>query len=174
MSELDDEWKQRLDDAMRRAAATGRGDVADYVRLRQVNDEARGAGMAWLFETFTRVIGRAVRGGTGVSAERAESHRFAAGGATMVGERLVFRHGVRTLTIEAGYPRTPQDGFVQGGGLARAVVHHFGDARAGTELTLVREADELSWYEVRDHARGDRFDERTAERHVSKFLGMNA
>ncbi len=172
MSELDEEWQRRFDEAMRRAAAVGRGDVADYVRLRQANDEARGVAIRWLIDLFTVNIGAAVRAGASVSAERNEAHRFTSGGATMVGVSLAFRRGVRSLTIEAGYPRTPQDGFVAGGGLARGSIHHFGDARARVELLLVRSAaNELDWYELRDQKRERRFIEGAAQAHVHKLLG---
>lgn len=171
MSELDEEWKRHMDEAMRRAAASGQGDVADYLRLRQANDEARALGMSWLLELFTATVGLEVRKGAGISIERTPSHRFAHGAATMVGEQVVFRNGVRALTIEVGYPRTPQDGFVTGGGLARANVRHFGDARAGDELLLVRAgANDLQWHEMSDDKRAGRFAESDAQRHVAKLL----
>jgi hypothetical protein len=90
----------------------------------------------------------------------------------MVGERIVFRNGVRALTIEVGYPRTPQDGFITGNGLARANVRHFGDARAGIELLLVRAGtNDLQWHEMSDGERTGRFTESDAQRHVIKLLG---
>ena len=171
MNDLNEEWTRRVNEAMRRVAAEGRGDVADYLRLRQANDEAREVGIKWLFDLFTALVGVAVRGGASVSAERVTDHKFSYGGATMVGARVVFRDGVRTLTVEAGYPRTPADGFIVGGGLAQANVHHFGDKRAGVELSLVRSAaNELHWYEVVERTRGRRFTEREGYEHVRKFL----
>lgn len=173
MNDLNEEWQGRVAAAMQRAAASGRGDVADYLRLRQVNDEARETGIAWLLGVFTTIIGAAVRGGATINAERTEPHRFphGSGGATMVGTRLVFRYGVRTLTIEAGYPRAPGDGFISGGGLAQAYIRHFGDAGAGGELSLVRSnANELQWHEVRENRRVCGFTHQAALRHIRKFL----
>ncbi len=171
MGDLNEEWTHRVNEAMRRAAAEGRGDVADYLRLRQVNDEAREVGIKWLFDLFTALVGVAVRGGASINAERSTDHKFSYAGATMVGSRIIFRNGVRALTLEAGYPRTPADGFIVGGGLAQANVHHFGDRRAGIELTLVRTAaNELHWYEVVERKRERRFTEREGYEHVRKFL----
>ena len=174
MSELDEEWKRRMDEAMRRAAASGQDDVGDYLRLRQANDEARSLGISWLLELFNAAVGTVVRKGAGINIERTPSHSFSDGGATMVGEQIVFRNGVRALTIEVGYPRTPQDGFITGGGLARANVRHFGDARAGIELLLVRAGtNDLQWHEINDGKHAGQFTESDAQRHVIKLLGTS-
>jgi hypothetical protein len=171
MDDLNDEWQGRVAAAMQRAAASGRGDVADYLRLRQANDEARETGIKWLLDVFTTIIGAAVRGGANLNTERTEPHRFPHGGSTMVGTRVVFRFGVRSLTIEAGYPRAPGDGFITGGGLAQAVIRHFGDARSGIELSLVRSAaNELQWHETRENRRAGIFTQQAALRHIQKFL----
>ncbi|MCA1556433.1 MAG: hypothetical protein LC747_07055, partial [Acidobacteria bacterium] len=63
---------------------------------------------------------------------------------TMVGRRLALNTGIRVLTIEAGWPRTPGDGIVRGGGLATARISHFGDPRAAVELLLVQSAEDGS------------------------------
>lgn len=120
MSELDAEWKQLLAEAERRAQLAGRGDVKDYLALRQINDEARRTGTEWLLQTFIRLAGEANRNrAAGVIIERDEAYRFQVGNATMVGTQLTFRSGgVRALRIAAGWPRAPGDGIVRGGGLA--------------------------------------------------------
>jgi len=46
--------------------------------------------------------------------------------------------GVRTLYVEAGWPRTPRDGFVRGGGLACANIRHMGIKAASEELLLTK------------------------------------
>jgi hypothetical protein len=72
----------------------------------------------------------------------------------MVGARLVLKRGVRQLTIEAGWPRAPLDGIVRGGGLAAALVGHFGNARAGQELLLLPLPDsEPRWFVVEEKTR---------------------
>src|SRR5215218_3215623 len=118
MSELDEEWAAVLAEAERRARATGRSDLVEYLRLRASNDRARSTGIKWLFETFTALAGQANRAGFGVQVTRKQGHRFEIGSATMVGELLTLKSGVRQLMVEAGWPRAPQDGFVPGNGLA--------------------------------------------------------
>src|SRR6266540_3122271 len=46
--------------------------------------------------------------------------RFKVEDSTMVGERFGARYREKTLIVEAGWPREPQDRFVPGRGLARA------------------------------------------------------
>lgn len=150
MSELKDEWEGRLAEAERRARATGRSDVMDYLNLRAANDEARAIGVEWLLTSFTNAAGVVNRRGTaGLSVARQENHRFQSGNSTMVGTLLTLRAGVRSLSIKAGWPRAPQDGIVRGGGLAQAHIVHFGSPQANQELLLVREgASAPSWIAI--------------------------
>ena len=122
---------------MRNAAAAGHTAVADYLRLKASNDAIRAAGVKWLFQSFIEIAGEAVRSHAALTIEREEAHRFAHGNSQMVGSRLLIRHGVRCLTVEAGWTRTPGDGIMRGGALALARVHHFGMPRFGDELRLV-------------------------------------
>ena len=68
-----------------------------------------------------------------VTLARTELHRFHLG-ITMVGTRLTARALAR---FRYRLARAPRDGFVQGGGLARARVTHFGDRGAAEDLMLV-------------------------------------
>ena len=177
MSELDAEWARRLEDAEARARSAGRGDVADYLSLRASNDAARSVGCAWLIETFQMIAGEANRRGSSLTISLDDAHRFRVGHSTMVGRRLTLRAGVRSVTVEAGWPRSPRDGVVRGNGLARARVSHFGDRRAGEELLLVRSADGTPrWLGVEgDEAKvansRESFTEARARAHVARLLG---
>ena len=137
MNEFDAEYERELDEARARAHARGRGDVVEYLNLRAANDALRAAGIESLLESFTAHAGELNRAGAGIHITRTEAHRFKVGNSTMVGPRLVFRVGLRELTVEAGWPRGPRDGVVRGGGLASAMVGHFGNRSAGEELLLV-------------------------------------
>jgi hypothetical protein len=176
LSELDAEWARRVEEAEARARTAGR-DVADYLTLRASNDAARSVGCAWLVETFQRIAGEANRAGSSLAVALEDAHRFGVGNSWMVGRRLTLRAGVRAVTVEAGWPRSPRDGVVRGGGLARARVSHFGDRAAGEELLLVRDRDGTPrWLAVEgDAARspksGSDFDESRARAHVSRLLG---
>lgn len=169
MSELDSEWERRVAEAAERARETGRGDVADYLFLRAENDAARSLGVAWLVETFRTLAGEANRAGASVTLADEDAHRFRAGHSTMVGRRLTLRAGVRSLTVEAGWPRTPRDGIVRGGGLAFARLSHFGERAADEELLLVRDDAEAPRWVAPDAARAP-FLEARARLHLARLL----
>lgn len=148
MSGFEEDYDQQLNEARARARAAGRGDVLDYLDLRAANDRLRAAGVEWLVETFMTLAGEANRAGAGLTLVRTDAHRFRVGNSWMVGTRLVLSRGVRSLTIEAGWPRGPRDGVVRGGGLACALVAHFGRRDAGEELLLVPDGDAPRWLAV--------------------------
>ena len=56
----------------------------------------------------------------------------------MVGHVITLTNGVRTLFVEAGWPRVPRDGIVRGGGLACANIRHMGIRAASEELLLAK------------------------------------
>lgn len=138
MNELEDAWELALSEAMQQARVQGRADIARYLNLRAQNDLLRRAAVEWLSTTFTALAAVANRHGAGINIEQKEAHRFRRGSATMVGPQLVLRRGVRSLTIESGWPRTPRDGIVRGRGLACANIKHLGRQRANAELLLAR------------------------------------
>lgn len=136
MSELDEAWAAALSEAEQKARLAGRRDVAEYLTLKNSNDLLRKAGVQWLMETFTIAAGEANRAGASIQIARNNDHRFLTGTSTMVGQLITLSFGVRTLFIEAGWPRAPRDGFVRGGGLACANIRHLGLRAASEELLL--------------------------------------
>ncbi|HEX8423078.1 MAG TPA: hypothetical protein VF634_06690, partial [Pyrinomonadaceae bacterium] len=89
---------------------------------------------------------------------------------------LTLTAGVRVLTIEAGWPRTPRDGIVRGGGLASARISHFGKRRDDDELLLVQNAGADAtapprWFILdADSARRTAFEEARVSHHIAKLL----
>ena len=138
MSELEEAWELALAEANSRARAAGRADIARYLDLRTQNDLLRRTAVDWLTATLTSLAGEANRNGAAIQIERQDPHRFRRGSATMVGIQLTLRRGVRALSIESGWPRTPRDGIVRGNGLACANIKHFGRHRSNAELLLAR------------------------------------
>ena len=138
MGELDEAWAAALSEAERRARLAGRKDVAEYLSLKNSNDLLRTAGVDWLVERFTISAGEANRRGASIQISKQDQHRFQTGSSTMVGPLLTLTNGVRTLYVEAGWPRTPRDGFVRGGGLASANIRHMGIRSASEELLLAK------------------------------------
>ena len=140
MGELDEAWAAALSEAEQRARLAGRRDVAEYLALRNSNDLLRKAGVDWLVAGFTTLAGDANRAGASIQISNTDGHRFRVGNSTMVGRLVTLTNGVRKVSVEAGWPRTPRDGIVRGGGLAAANVLHLGIRSASEELLLTKAA----------------------------------
>ena len=138
MSELDEAWALALAEAEKRARAAGHSELAEYLSLKNSNDLLRTSGIEWLVSTFTVLAGEANRAGASLQIASLDTHRFRIGNSTMVGRLLTFSNGVRKLFVEAGWPRTPRDGIVRGGGLACANIRHLGLTSANEELLLAK------------------------------------
>jgi hypothetical protein len=168
---FDEDYEQQMREARERARGVGRGDVLDYLDLKAANDAERTRAVEWLLELFTAAAGELNRVGAGLALARTEAHRFRVGNSTMVGPRLVLRRGVRALTVEAGWPRAPRDGIVRGGGLASATIGHFGDARAGSELLLVPDAQtDARWFVIDKTGARTELHPELLRRHLARLL----
>jgi hypothetical protein len=137
VSELDEAWASGLAEAELRARAHGRAEIAEYLALRRSNDFVRKIAIDWLLSIFTAFAAEANRKGGSIQVATEQLHRFKVGNATMVGPRLDLRSGVRKLFIEVGWPRTPRDGVIRGGGLACGNIQHLGLKRANESLRLI-------------------------------------
>lgn len=157
-----------LDDALQNAQAAGRSGVADYLALKRSNDAVRQASVDWLFDSFIAIAAEANRRNPAVTIERETPHEFGFRNARMAGGMLRIRFGVRCLTVEAGWTRTPAHGFMRGGALAAARITHFGMPKLNAELVLVRgdDADPPGW----QHADGPPFDGHSIIDHFRIFL----
>ena len=94
----------------------------------------------WLLTLFTTTAGDANRAGAAIQISTEATHRFKVGNASMVGTRLSLGSVVRQLLVEVGWPRTPRDGFIRGGGLACGNIKHVGIKPANKELRLILDA----------------------------------
>ena len=159
-----------LGQAIKNAAAGGNSDAAEYLKLKAQNDAVREAGVRWLFESLIAIATDRPHALSGVAVERIEPHNFAYEHSNIAGSLIRIRYGVRCLTLEAGWTRTPADGFMRGGSLAIARIVHFGMPRNNSDLMLVRSADSAVWNEVT--AAGDPmlFDSERLQRHFDVFL----
>lgn len=171
MRELDEVWENLMREAIARAKSSGRSDVAEYLMLKASNDAARSASVKWLFDAAREIAADSNRQNAGIIIEEQHPHRFSIGNAHLVGSLTRFRQGVRCLTVEAGWTRAPDDGFMRGGALACARISHFGMKRANEELILLRAGDAPSWFAVDRHGRQSLFDSRNLQNHFQIFLG---
>lgn len=169
MSELDEAWAIALSEAEAKARRAGRGDLAEYLALRNSNDLLRTAGVDWLVTSFVKRAGDANRSGGSIQLSTTEGHRFRIGNSTMVGRLVTLTNGVRRLSVEAGWPRTPRDGIVRGGGLAAGNVLHLGIRSASEELLLAKSANgSPQWTSVTNKPHG--FHESDILRHLAILL----
>jgi hypothetical protein len=136
VSELDEAWTLALAEAEARARAAGRTDISEYLALRRANDLIRKVASEWLLTLFEAVAAEANRSGAPIQIVSKDGHRFKVGHASMVGRSLQLGNRVRTLLVEVGWPRTPSDGFIRGGGLACGNIKHVGIKSASEALLL--------------------------------------
>ncbi len=172
MDELDKVWANMINEAIARALTSGRGDVAEYLALKASNDTIRATSVKWLFDSMLEIASQANRNSGQITIENENPHRFAVGNATMVGSFLRFRQGVRCLTLEAGWTRTPADGFMRGGALAAARISHFGIGKANADLVLVRSGDLPQWFSVDRNSRKNLFSSDHLHQHFRVFLDI--
>ncbi len=174
MSELDEAWELALAEAHRKAQAGGRADIADYIRLRASNDLLRKTAINWLLGSFMQRAGDANRAGASLQVSRTDDHRFIVHHATMVGPQLTVSVGVRSLFIEAGWPRVPTDWFIRGGGLACGRVRHYGREALNQELMLIRANDEApTWVAIDKLGAKTDFRECSIDKHFEKLLSAD-
>ena len=96
MQELNEVWAGMLENALAKAEAEGRRDVADYLTLKAMNDAIRQASVQWLFGLLLEIAGN----NSQITIENENPHRFDFANSSLVGSLLSFRRGVRCLTVE--------------------------------------------------------------------------
>jgi hypothetical protein len=172
LSELDEAWALGLAEAERHARAAGRTDIAQYLALRNSNDLIRQIATEWLLGMFTIAAGEANRAGAAIKISREDVHRFKIGNARMVGSGLNLMCGVRRLLVEVGWPRTPRDGFIQGGGLARGHLKHVGIQTSNEELRLILNAEGTpTWMAQFKHNEPRELHESDLKHHIAILFG---
>lgn len=171
MNELDEVWTQKINEALTRARADGRGDVAEYLALKAANDAIRAASVKWLLDSMLEIASFANRNGASITIENENPHQFAFKNANLVGSLARFRQSVRCLSVEAGWTRAPADGFMRGGALACARISHFGISRHNAELLLIKSNDFPNWFSVDENEKRSLFDARHLNQHFRVFLG---
>ncbi|MGI8883950.1 MAG: hypothetical protein ACR2IA_06880 [Pyrinomonadaceae bacterium] len=167
MQELDEVWAGMLENALAKAESDGRRDVADYLTLKAMNDAIRQTSVQWLFGLLLEIAGN----NSQLTIENENPHRFSYANASLVGSLLRVRHGVRCLTVEAGWTRTPNDGFMRGGALAAARITHFGMAKYNAELLLTQLNGAPVWFAAGKDGRRILFDSNHLRQHFQIFLG---
>jgi hypothetical protein len=146
MNDLEKALPASVSDAIAKARDAGRTDVAEFLALRASNDLIRTAAIGWLFDAVIEVASRAQASYPMLLIDRVEPHYFRLRGAELTGLLLEIRLGIRRLTVEAGWTRGPDDGFMRGGALAMAKFTHFGLPSQNIELLLLKGEDSPAWH----------------------------
>lgn len=171
MNELDEVWARMLGEARAKAQVSGSRDVAEYLALKATNDMLRQTSVNWLLDSTIEIASYANRNGANITIETEHPHRFAAGNADLAGSLARLRQGVRCLVLEAGWTRTPADGFMRGGALAVARISHFGLSKHNADLLLIRADDTPNWVSVDKEGKRELFNAVELRRHFQIFLG---
>ena len=166
MTELDSLWSKMLDEAAAKSLHLGQSDIAEYLRLKAANDTIRSIGVGWLMDTVIEIAGQLSRDHAVLVIEREEPHSFAHGNSNMAGSLLRVSYGVRCLTLEAGWTRTPRDGIMHGHTLAFARISHFGLLKKGAEFRLVHSETLPQWLDKT----GNTVDSSELRRHLDMLL----
>lgn len=145
MTELDHVWSEMIGNATAAAIREKNHVVLDYLMLRATNDQIRAAGVSWLFDTASEMAAAAMHSYPHLMVESIEPSSFRHGNSNLVGKTMNFRHGVRCLSLEAGWTRTPIDGIMRGGALATARFSHFGIQRATEIFSLTLSEPSPVW-----------------------------
>jgi len=171
MDDLNEVWEQLIAEAAKNPQAIAEQGFAEFIAVKTANDAIRETSVRWLLDTMRQAAEHANRKGVGIVIETAEQHRFSIDKMQLGGSLLRFRQGIRCLTVEAGWTRTPADGFMRGNALAAARITHFGIARANAELHLLKHEDHPQWFTVTNIGLRVSFEIQDLVKHFQIFLG---
>ncbi|MGH9946090.1 MAG: hypothetical protein ACRD6X_02715 [Pyrinomonadaceae bacterium] len=171
MNELDEFWSEQLSTAIENAKVAGRQDVVDYLALKSARDAVRKAESERFFDAMIAMALKDDLRQHKIRVEREAPHNFQHRGANLVGSLLRLRCGVRCMTVEAGWTRTPNDGFMRLGALAFARITHFGIPKANVELMLRASNEKGLWLMVRDDQINGEFENKMIGAQFDVLLG---
>jgi hypothetical protein len=172
MIELNEVWEQLIAEAAKNPQAVAGEGFAEFLAVKNANDRVREASVGWLLETMRKAAEHANGKNVGIKIESADPHRFSIDKMHLAGALLRFKQGIRCMTVEAGWTRTPADGFMRGNALALARITHFGIARANAELHLIKHEDRPQWFTVTNLGLRVSFEIHDLIKHFQIFLGM--
>ena len=159
--------------------------AAEYLALKAANDQLRERGKQWLFDSLNQICaeinqkllaqGNPQQGSASILSGVQPGWQFKVENAVMVGERFGARFGHRTLTVEVGWPRLPEHGFIPDGGLARGRVglsqNTIIEPQLVAELILKKAGGaEPAWFVVKNKTLGEQVTEVRLKEHLNCIL----
>lgn len=141
-------WISLLGDPEFQEMFSGRGIIGDYIKLREQNDAIREKAVEVLFAAARTLADEASKQGLTVVVEEFDQCRFESRSARVSGPGIRIRHGVRCLTLEAGWTRVASDGVLSEGALALARISHFGIPEKTALLHLLLFEERPRWFTI--------------------------
>ncbi|GIU82014.1 MAG: hypothetical protein D6687_01200 [Acidobacteria bacterium] len=137
MEEFEASWLSSLQTAREKALKQGNVALVEYLDLKIRNDRIRFEAGKILFESFVSAIQEKIADGYKLEIETKSPHQFQMYQAVLTGHLLTVNFGIRKLTIEFGWTRKPEDGFMRKNALAYARITHLGKPQNNAELFLL-------------------------------------
>lgn len=153
--------------------------AAEYLTLKEANDQLRESGRQWLWNALDAVCAEISRELSAKNDQPLQVGRqqwqFKVENSTMVGERFGVRYREKTLVVEVGWPREPQHGFVPDRGLARARIglsqNVMLEAQIVSELIFKRQGDgDPAWRFIKNKQIGERVTEPRLRSYLNLLL----
>ncbi len=137
MNEFEQKWLEMLEKAKEKAKREANHLLLEYLELRSANEKIRLEASKALLETFFYSAHSKLLEGFDLRFNTKSWHQFEMRQAHLTGFCLDICFGVRKLTIEVGWTRTPKDGFMRQGALAYSRISHLGKPEHNKELLLL-------------------------------------
>ena len=172
MNALNEVWEQLIAEAAKNPQNIEQAGLAEFLAVKTANDALRETSVRWLLDTMRNAAEHANLKQANITIESADSHRFSMEKMHLAGAMIKFRQGIRCMTVEAGWTRTPSDGFMRGNALAVARITHFGISQENAELHLIKYEDRPQWFTVTKIGLRLSFEITDLIRHFQIFLGI--
>lgn len=167
MDEFEQKWLEMLEKAKERAQREENLTLLEYFELKSANEKLRLEASKALLEMFFYAARSKSLEGFNLKFNTKSGHQFEMRQARLTGFCLDISFGIRKLTIEIGWTRTPKDGFMRQGALAYSRISHFGRPEHNKELLLLNR-NEPRWFFANDLQK--LFEESDAVKHLNILL----
>ncbi|HMV47249.1 MAG TPA: hypothetical protein PLD20_03195 [Blastocatellia bacterium] len=161
--------------------------AADYLALKAANDQLRERGKQWLWDLLDRLCDELnqqllaqgasqpeLAGAPSILSGVQADWQFKVENAVMVGERYGARFRYRTLTVEVGWPRLPEHGYITDGGLARGRIglsqNTMIEPQPIAELILKKVGGEPAWFVFKNKQLSEQITEAQLREHLNQIM----
>lgn len=164
--------------------------AADYLALKAANDQLRERGKQWLWDSLNRLCDEinqqllaqdasqkgsaSLAGAPSILSGVQPDWQFKVENAVMAGERYGARFRYRTLTVEVGWPRLPEHGYITDGGLARGRIglsqNTMIEPQPIAELILKKVGGEPAWFVFKNKQLGEQITESRLREHLNQIM----